>query len=179
MPPRPTSLDAHGIEQLYVRLEGPLYNVVYRWLWESEEAHDVVQEAFVRLWRMRERIKPGTVEALTYRIALNLAANRRRRRRLWRWVTLEAVREPATPGAGACGELEAGQRREALRRAIDELPERHKRVIVLCELSELSYAQVAEALSIAVGTVGSRRNTALRLLRARLAEQGIEESGHE
>jgi hypothetical protein len=39
------------IEELYRALEKPMYNVVYRWLWDPEEARDVVQETFLRLWR--------------------------------------------------------------------------------------------------------------------------------
>ena len=94
-------LDDAEIERLYLRLEKPLFNVVYRWLWQAEEAHDLVQEAFVRLVRMRDRIEPATVEALVYRIALNLARNRRRARRLWRWVGLEAAPDAPAPAPGA------------------------------------------------------------------------------
>ena len=45
--------DEKKLETFYARLEKPVYNVVYRWLWREEDARDVVQEAFVRLWRMR------------------------------------------------------------------------------------------------------------------------------
>jgi DNA-directed RNA polymerase specialized sigma24 family protein len=79
--------DRRRVEQLYVRLEVKLTNVVVRWLWNREEARDVLQEAFVRLWRMRARIDWERVEPLVFRIALNLAANRRRSRRLWQFVT--------------------------------------------------------------------------------------------
>ena len=77
------------LEALYARLEKPLYNVVYRRLWSVEDAHDVVQEAFVKLWAMRRRIVPDTVEPLAYRIALNLARSRLRRKRILRFVTLD------------------------------------------------------------------------------------------
>ena len=65
------------LEQLYARLETPLCNLVYRWLWSMDESQDVVQDAFVRLWRMRARVDKQTVEPLIYKIALNLAASRR------------------------------------------------------------------------------------------------------
>ena len=44
------------LERLYVRLEKPLCNVVFRWVWNMDEAQDLVQDAFVRLWRMRTRV---------------------------------------------------------------------------------------------------------------------------
>lgn len=64
------------LEQLYARLEKPLCNLVYRWLWSMDESQGVVQDAFVRLWRMRARVDKQTVEPLIYKIALNLAASR-------------------------------------------------------------------------------------------------------
>lgn len=163
-----TGLDQSGLEALYVELETPVYNVVYRWLWNADDAHDVVQEAFVRLWRMRDRIDPATVRPLIYKIAINLASNRRRARKLWRWVSLEAARERSGNTPAADEALAADQTRRAVREAIDALPEKYRRVVTMCELSGLSYEHIADALGIAVGTVGSRRNTAMKLLRQRL-----------
>ena len=156
-------LDRACFEALFRRLERPVYNVVYRWLWDASEASDVVQEAFVRLWDMRDRVLPSTAEPLVYRIALNQASNRRRRRRLWRFVGLEATRgERAQSPADA---LLGAELEESVRAAIDALPEKLRRVVMLCELSEMTYQQVADALGIRVGTVGSRRNAALARLR--------------
>ena len=171
-------LDGRELEALYVRLEKPLYTVVYRWLWQAEEAQDVVQDAFVRLWRMRGRVDPQSVEPLLYKIALNQAANRRRARKVWQWVSLEAIREQPMKGADAEGNLADAERRELIRRTIDGLPEGLRRVVLLCEFSEMSYEQVARALSIPPGTVGSRRNKAMKLLRERLATLRTEEVEH-
>lgn len=151
-----------------MRLEKPLYNVLYRWVWDTEEAHDLVQETFLRLWKMRDRVRMQTVEALTYRIATNLAANRRRARKLWRAATLEAVLPYASQTRSAEQSLEQEQVRQAVQEAIDGLPDRLRRVILLCEFSRLSYKEVAHALKIPEGTVGSRRNTALKRLRRHL-----------
>jgi RNA polymerase sigma-70 factor (ECF subfamily) len=142
--------------------------VVYRWLWDATEAADVVQDAFVRLWAMRDRVQPATVEPLVYRIALNQAANRRRRRRLWRWVGLEPAPDPRP---SATDHLEGAELDGALRAAVDALPEKLRRVVMLCELSGMSYQQVADVLGVPVGTVGSRRNAALARLRAVLGEE--------
>jgi RNA polymerase sigma-70 factor (ECF subfamily) len=156
--------DRQRVEQLYVRLEVKLTNVVVRWLWNREEARDVLQEAFVRLWRMRARIDWERVEPLVFRIALNLAANRRRSRRLWQFVTL-SDRAAAPELAGDTG-LE-----QAVQRAIDALPERHRRVLVMSIHSEMTYGEIGEVLGISPGTVGSRRNAALHKLRVLLARE--------
>lgn len=158
-------LDAASLEQLYVRLEKPLYNVVYRWLWDPEESQDVVQEAFVRLWKMRTRVRLESVEPLVYKIALNLAAKRRRSRKVWRWLGLESAPEPLDTRPDSEMALDAAQREHALRQAIEDLPEKLRRVVTLSAFSELSYPQVGELLGIPPGTVGSRRNKALALLK--------------
>ena len=168
--PQTAVLDEAALETLYVRLEKPLYNVVYRWVWDAETAHDVVQEAFLRLWRMRERIDMTTVEPLVYRIALNLAANRRRAQKIRRFVTLQVIAELRSRSPGPHEALERARREHALRSAIDGLPERLRRVVTLCEFSDMTYAEIADSLGIATGTVGSRRNEALQRLREMLGD---------
>jgi RNA polymerase sigma-70 factor, ECF subfamily len=176
----PVTLDRPTLERLYQQLEGPLYNVVYRWLWDREEARELVQETFVRLWAMRARVALDTVQPLAYRVALNLAANRRRWRRLRRLVSLEALRGRPREDSGADEDLAQAQRRAVLHAAVDCLPERLRQVIVLCELGEMSYAEVATVLQIPSGTVASRRNAALSQLRQALGSSPVPlaRSGH-
>ncbi len=161
-------MTANEFEALYARLEKPVFNVVYRWLWNTEEARDVTQDAFLKLWDARARVRAEGAEPLVFTSALNLAANRLRFRRLRRFFTFDELREPLASPANPHATLEDAQRRAAVRSAIDALPEKLKRVVVLCEFSGLSSAQIAEALDIPVGTVGSRRSLAMRALAQRL-----------
>ncbi len=154
------------LEALYARLEKPLYNVLYRRVWSREEARDLVQETFVKLWRMRRRIVPDTVEPLVYKIAINLARSRLRRKRVLRWLPLEPLAAAFSDPRGAAEpELARDEERTRLREAVLALPEDLRDVVLLCEFSGMSYRQVAEALAIPEGTVGSRRNRALKRLR--------------
>ncbi len=154
------------LEALYARLEKPLYNVLYRRVWSREEARDLVQETFVKLWRMRRRIVPDTVEPLVYKIAINLARSRLRRKRVLRWLPLEPLAAAfSDPRGEAEPELARDEARTRLREAVLALPEDLRDVVLLCEFSGMSYRQVAEALAIPEGTVGSRRNRALKRLR--------------
>jgi RNA polymerase sigma-70 factor (ECF subfamily) len=148
-------------------MERPVYNVVFRWVWSAEEAADIVQEAFVRLWAMRARVRPDTVEPLVWRIALNLARNRRRWLRLRTFLGLAAETDPAPSVEAALSDTERALR---VRAAVDALPEAQRSVILLTHFSELSYRDVAEILQIPEGTVGSRRTHALRALRETLGE---------
>ncbi len=176
---RPGALTRGDLEALYARLEKPMYNVVYRWLWDTEEARDVVQETFCRLWRARDRVNMATIEPFVYKIALNLASNRRRTRSLWRLVSWDRAPSTASDRIAADDSLELSERRAAVRRALDKLPGRQKRVIVLCELSGMTYDQVAATLGIPPGTVASRRHAALKKLRRSLASLALENSRHD
>ncbi|MBT3222070.1 MAG: RNA polymerase sigma factor [Proteobacteria bacterium] len=163
-------LDQAALERLYVELEKPVYNVVYRWLWDVGDAQEVVQEAFLRLWHMRARVDLATVKPLVYRIALNLASTRRRNKRLWAWVPFVDL---ASSHNGVDDELGAYQCRAEVREAVDSLPEELRRVVMLCAFSEMSYAQVAEVLDIPSGTVGSRKNRAVAMLKEKLERRGV------
>ena len=130
-----------------------------------------MQEAFGRLWDMRARVDAARARPLVYRIALNLAASRRRWRRLRSFVGFEDERSDgldtdSIPEA----DLLARERRHAIATALERLPEALRRTLVLCELSELSYEEVAIVLQTRPGTVGSRRHAALAKLRPMLTE---------
>jgi RNA polymerase sigma-70 factor (ECF subfamily) len=163
----PGRLERADLERLYVKLERRVYNVVFRWVWSAEDAHEIVQEAFARLWSMRGRVRPETVEPLVYRIALNLARNRRRWQRLRVFL---GIRGHADPAPAAEARLSDEQRSHRVRAAVEALPQHQRDVILLTQFSELSYREVAEILNIPEGTVASRRNHALRALREVLEE---------
>jgi RNA polymerase sigma-70 factor (ECF subfamily) len=159
--------DRAELEALYARLERRVFNVVYRWLWDRQEAQEVTQEAFLKLWKMRHRIEPATVEPLTFRMAINLASNRRRARALRRWIGWESVPEIAAK------EDSSAEDQARVHAAIEALPEKLKAVVVMTELSEMSYQQVSEALGIPPGTVASRRSAAMVLLRKSLGAEDV------
>jgi RNA polymerase sigma-70 factor (ECF subfamily) len=90
-----TSVDNAQWIDAYRRLEKPLYNVVYRMIWDAAESQDVVQDAFLRCWRHKDDIRAEGFKALLFRTALNLARNRRRHVRLWRMVCNTALDDVA------------------------------------------------------------------------------------
>ena len=90
-----TSVDKAQWIDVYRRLEKPLYNVVYRVIWDATESQDVVQETFLRCWRRKDDIRADGFKALLFRTALNLASNRRRSVRIWRMVGVTALDDVA------------------------------------------------------------------------------------
>ena len=99
---------------------------------------------------------------------MNLAAKSRRSRKIRRWITLDSTSERASDSLDSAELLETNERNLTVRRAVDALPERLRRIVLLCEFSEMTYEQIGHLLGIPAGTVGSRRSTALMLLQKRL-----------
>jgi len=162
-----TSVDKAQWIDVYRRLEKPLYNVVYRVIWDATESQDVVQETFLRCWRRKDDIRADGFKALLFRTALNLASNRRRSVRVWRMVGVNALDDVADETAST------GALSKPVRDAVEALPTMLRDVLLLTELAGMTYPEIATALGIAEGTVGSRRTRALALLRERLDVPGV------
>jgi RNA polymerase sigma-70 factor (ECF subfamily) len=144
-----------------------LYNVAYRLTGNDDDAYDLVQEALLRVRKGLETYQPGSMEAWLSRIVTNVFLDevRRRRRR-----PVEALPEdperllPTSPGADEATEKLPDDVQAALRL----LPEDFRTAVVLCDVVGLTYEEIAEALSVPVGTVRSRIHRGRRLLRAAL-----------
>ena len=163
MPDKSKTLNRVSLENLYLELERPLFNVVFRYLWNKEEAQDLVQEAFARLWKMRDRVEVKTVKSLVFKICLNLAVSKNRRKKILNFFSPDkAVQEPVVEYNDT---LEQKEEIQLLRKVIDELPAKLKETVLLTEFSDMSYEEVGKTLGIPAGTVGSRRNKAISVMK--------------
>ena len=132
-------------------------------------AEDVVQEAFLRLWRRAGTWDAHGAAALSTwlgRVAANLAIDRARR--ACRDAPLEAAGEPADPAPGAEARLAAADRRAALRDALDALPARQRQAVVLRHLEGYANPDIGAAMGIGVEAVESLVARGKRALAARL-----------
>ena len=148
----------------YRRLEGPLYNVLYRLLWQREDCQDLIHDAFVRVWERRAKVDDATIDALIWTTALNLARNRLRWKRLWR-------HQPPVddiPAPESLGEDFLATRR--LRKALRQLPSASRDVLLLSEFSGLRGEEIANLLGVPPGTVASRKHHAMARLRVLLGD---------
>ncbi|MCP4444350.1 MAG: sigma-70 family RNA polymerase sigma factor [Myxococcales bacterium] len=158
------------LEALFSSTEARLTNVLFRYLWNRQDVEDTIQDAFVRLWRMQSKIDWERAEALIFRIAINAACSKLRKRKLWSLVpSADETSQAATPEV----EIEMAEANDMLRKAVDALPEKLRSVILLCQFSELQYDAVSDILGIPEGTVASRRNQAITRLRATLSEREL------
>ncbi len=163
------AISASDIETCYARVERGLFNVLYRMLWDAPACQDTMHDAFLRLWSQRERLHAASIDAPVYATALNLARNRLRWGRLWRWVALETQEEAAPsflPDEARCAEL------RDLQDALQRLDAGDREILLLSEYAGLDTGELAQVLGVAAGTVGSRKHRALARLRALLKEDG-------
>src|SRR5262245_27206618 len=130
------------------------------------DAEDVVQEAFVRFWRSRERIgEPAAyLFACVKRCALDWQRGRRRQLR-----REERVARPEAESLFTHS-VEQDERRAAIETALRELPEEQAEVLVMKIWGGLTFPQIAEALDMSPNTAASRYRYALAKLREALAE---------
>ncbi len=124
-------------------------------------SEDLVQEIFVRILRHRETFRDGFLfTTWAFRIARNAYVDQYRKRR-WEVSTEKPVERPVE----ATDELETEQDLRLLRRALAQLPEPQREVLVLARFQQMPYEDIAELLDIEVGTVKTRVHRAIKQLR--------------
>jgi RNA polymerase sigma-70 factor, ECF subfamily len=141
-----------------------------RMLGDPAEAEDVAQEVFLRVWKHAAGWKPGQAkfETWMHRVAMNLCLDRLRRRG-----RQGGEVSPETPDARASATraLDDRQRRERVREALQDLPERQRAALVLCYYQERSNIEAAEVLGVSVDALESLLSRARRSLKTALSSE--------
>ncbi len=168
--------DREAFGQLVDRHGDALVAYLARLCGRREQAEDLAQEAFLKLYRAAGRYREqGQLVAFLYRIATNELRSQERRERRWNalrgWLGLRpgAPAFTAEPAAPPLARLERDEQEQRLRRAVARLPLRLRAPLVLAEVEGWPLAQIAQLLGCREGTVKSRRFRARELLRRELA----------
>lgn len=163
--------DTSAFEALVTRHHRVLFSVAHRMLGDYADASDATQSAFIKAHQ-----KLGTFDprfrffSWMYRILLNECLNTRRDRK---------PHEPLNPNLAGSGSpedgIEAVERRRKVQRALLDLPQDYRQVVVLRHFGELAYDDIAEVLGIPTKTVKSRLYTARQRLSDLLAPNDNEQ----
>jgi RNA polymerase sigma-70 factor (ECF subfamily) len=150
-----------------------VYRLAYRLSGNRADAEDLTQETFVRVFRSLAEYQPGTFEGWLHRITTNLFLDMVRRRQRIRFDALpEDVNDRlASREAGPEVAYELNNLDPEIQRALAALPEDFRVAVVLCDLEQLSYEEIAATLNVKVGTVRSRIHRGRVLLRNELAHR--------
>lgn len=165
--------------QIVARYRNPITNYLYRFLNDYEEAVDLAQETFVRVYYALDRYHTEyAFSTYIYRIATNLAISelrKRKRRRLFSLTGLfqtedenETEFQPTDEKALPDEDLIEDEKSRVIAKAITTLPDKYRAPIVLREIEGKSYEEIAQILELGLGTTKSRISRARGLLKEKL-----------
>ena len=172
---------AAGDEEAFAELvrlhEKKVYHLALKMCGNAEDAADVAQEAFLSAWKGLPNFRGDAGFATwLYRLTSNAAIDLLRRSKKQRGeVSLddeETGMDPVDGDLPLQEQVEASELREAVTAGLAELSEDHRQALVLREIQELSYEEIAAALDVDLGTVKSRISRARRALRKILQKSG-------
>ncbi len=167
-----------ALNDLMERHATPVFHFLCRMLGNEDDANDLAQETFARVFRSRASFRPGAkFSTWLFTIAANLARNQIRWRTRHPNLSLDAENETTgeplgqslpAPGSSPTDAALATERAAAVRAVVQQLPEDMRAAIVLCEWEELSVAEAAEVLETTPKAVEARLYRARGILREKL-----------
>jgi RNA polymerase sigma-70 factor (ECF subfamily) len=173
--------DLDAFNQIVLAYQDQVYSVCFRMLGSRQAAEDVSQETFLSAFRNVRSMRGSTVRAWLLRIASNACIDELRRRKRQPQLSLDMPAEDGdggrpieTPDASPGPEqvLLGLELREALREELLRLPPDQRLAVVLCDIQQLSYEEIAEAMATSVGTVKSRISRGRARLREAVLARG-------
>lgn len=162
-------------QQLAREYQDRIYNFACYCVGDRDEAHDVTQDVLLKLWNHLDRIEPAGVWPWLIRVTRNASIDALRKRGSYRAVVEEDPEGDVTrrtpSSAPAPDELaESADFRVRLERALRQIREPYRSIVVLRELEDLKYEEIAAALDLPLNTVKVYLHRGRRMLRQRLGE---------
>lgn len=172
--------DLGSFNTLVIRYQDGAYSLALRFLGSPPAAEDVTQEAFIKAFRAIESFRGERFRSWLFSIVANLARDELRRRKRRPQVSIDrthddpdmATIEPEDPNPSPEAALLSGELRDTLERALMQLPEEWRLVVVLSDVHGLSYDEIADTLALRLGTVKSRLSRARGRMRDLLRATG-------
>lgn len=161
--------DAFG--ELLRRYERQLAAFFYRLLRDEEGARDLVMDTFLRVYKAAHRYEPrAKFSTYVYQIARNLFINESQKRDFRKTDSLDEINESSSlqlvdQELDPEQELSRREQSDLVSRALSELPEDQRTILILVEYQELSYERVAQIMDCSIGTVKSRMHRARQKVR--------------
>jgi RNA polymerase sigma-70 factor (ECF subfamily) len=146
-----------------------LFRTASRLMGERGQAEDVVQEVFLQAWKSFDRFEPGTnCRAWLYKILFHCVSHHRRK--WFRFPLLKETEEFLEANLPAAVSIPQNLTDAAILEALDQIPKDYRSVVLLVDVEEFAYKEVAEIMGIPIGTVMSRLSRGRGLLRKHLAD---------
>ncbi len=163
--------DQAAFNQLVRLYQKKVYAVAFRMVRNEEEAKDLTQEVFVKMYKMRSDFRgEASIFTWAYRATVNLAINHLRRKKIIFWVPLlEAEEKPEEPKEGL-SDRETTRLKQAIAEAVKKLPPKQRAIFILRHYEELGNEEIAQIVGKSVGAVKANYFQALQKMKKHLAE---------
>lgn len=162
-------------QELVVEYQHRVFRLARYSVGSHEEAEDITQEVLIRLWRNLDRIEPDGLWPWLVRVTRNASIDALRRRGSYRAVVGEdpdgeAAQRARTASPGPDTVAEAADFERHLERALSEISEPYRSIVILREIEQLKYDEIAQALDLRLNTVKVYLHRGRRMLRQKLKE---------
>lgn len=162
-------------EELVEYFKNPLYNYLFRFLGDRDTAEDILQETFIKVYRKKDLYNGSSkVSTWIYTIAGNLAKSEIAKKHRYKHISVhesdESNEQFEVESVEPLPEIvvDTEMKEQLVQAALLKVPEIYRETLVLRDIQELSYEEIAEMLEITVGTVKSRINRGRSVLQAEL-----------
>lgn len=171
--------DNQAFAQLMSRWEGPIQRLCIRMLGDQHKAEDLTQEAFAKIYAKRKDFQHGSkFSTFLWRVATNLCLDELRRVKRRKEFAIyphssdsnetDLWEELPSDGPAPDHSTAAGEQADLVRKAVAQLPEHYRTVVILRHYEDLKFREIAEVLEVPEGTVKSRMSEALSILNGSL-----------
>ncbi|MCC6954126.1 MAG: sigma-70 family RNA polymerase sigma factor [Deltaproteobacteria bacterium] len=166
--------DTEAFREIVLHFQHRVHSIIWRQVRQRDVAEELAQDVFVRAFRHLGSYRgDSSFSTWLIRISLNVVKSHftsRRYRESLRCLPFPFDRLHDLPAQDA-GAVTEKERAEAVRLAVERLPEKYRRVVVLCSFEGMSYREAADVLELPLGTVCSRMNVALQKLKQQLGSE--------
>src|SRR6266849_9005436 len=171
--------DQEAFAQLVQRYQRLVFNLVYRMLQQYEEATEITQETFLAAWQGLPACRgdarfPTWLYRIAYNCCLKQLEQRKRDKALQIALQAEQFLEDADNDQRPDAELEAHDRQALVQEHLSQLPAKYRIVLILRHLQDMTYEEMAEILTMPIGTIKTHLFRALNLLKQRLQSLNCE-----
>jgi RNA polymerase sigma-70 factor, ECF subfamily len=164
--------DLSGFEELVRKYQDRIYNICRYMIQDPHDAQDAAQDVFLKAYQNLKAFKPeASLYTWLYRIAVNTCLDYKKRSRPEQAEDESVIDDLASTDASPEQRYQSKEIGQAIQAALQKLPERLRAAIVLKEIEELSYEEIAAVLDTSLGTVKSRISRAREELRELLRKR--------
>jgi len=178
--------DRQAFDELVARYQRYVFNIIYQHLGPTDQLEDIAQEVFLRIFKFIGSFRrEASLESWIYKVTLNYIRSHLRKQSLQRRMLIQErandddgpellERLPATRHADPAETIVPQQIAEQIRKAVYSLKPIYRDVLIMRELQEMSYQEIADILGISIGTVKSRISRARELVREMIGPNVLE-----